>query len=212
LVSRYPSGRDYLEKELYPCRERWAWPWVSSKFTAGVRTNGRVEVENRMNKELGNAKATCKQLFDGLNLRTNGQSMSDMVRPLKLLRDHVGPFALQKCYTEMELSMFYQTEVLKRPAGIRDWKMICDFTNDDMHISTKWLLRLINGRGLHVKHLLQIRHRGKGTLHILAILEDDRFVCDCCMGTNLGIPCRHYFQALTVVKELEFQLGMVRPR
>jgi hypothetical protein len=41
--------------------------------------------------------------------------------PLKLLREYVGPFALQKCYKEMENSMFYQTEVLKRPDRVRDW-------------------------------------------------------------------------------------------
>lgn len=34
------------------------------------------------------------------------------------------------------------------------------------------------------------------------------------MGTNLGIPCRHYFQALTVVKAkgLQFHVGLVHAR
>lgn len=67
LVLQYPSGRDYLEKELYVCREKWAWAWVSSKFTAGIRTNGRIEVENRVNKQFGGPKSTCFQLFKALN-------------------------------------------------------------------------------------------------------------------------------------------------
>jgi MULE transposase domain len=90
LIARYAGAREYLEEELYPCQERWAWPWVSSKFTAGVRTNGRVEAENRVSKGLGNAKSTCKELFDALNLRTNGQGVNDMVR----IRDVSFAFAI----------------------------------------------------------------------------------------------------------------------
>jgi hypothetical protein len=41
--------------------------------------------------------------------------------PLALLRKYAGPFALQMTFKQMELSMFYQTEVLRRPDGIEDW-------------------------------------------------------------------------------------------
>jgi len=41
--------------------------------------------------------------------------------PLALLRKYAGPFALQTTFKQMELSMFYQTEVLKCPNGIEDW-------------------------------------------------------------------------------------------
>jgi len=37
---------------------------------------------------------------------------------------YVGPHALQRSFKEMELSMFYRTEVLQRPDGVRDW--VCD--------------------------------------------------------------------------------------
>ena len=80
LVTRYPSTQAYLNSELYPCRERWAWAWVSFKFTAGVRTNGRVEAENRVNKLIGGPKTGLKQLFDRLNERTNGQHVNEMIR------------------------------------------------------------------------------------------------------------------------------------
>jgi hypothetical protein len=86
------------------------------------------------------------------------------------------------------------------------------FENDTAHISTKWLLRLITGRGLSVQHLLKIVHLSGHSTHFLALLPDGRYVCDCCMGLNLGIPCRHYFQALTTVKNLRFHIGLVRPR
>jgi len=32
------------------------------------------------------------------------------------------------------------------------------------------------------------------------------------MGTNLGIPCRHYFQVLTKVQGMKFNIGLIRPR
>lgn len=41
--------------------------------------------------------------------------------PLQLVRQFTAPFPLQKCYEQMEQSMFYRTRVLQRPDGIRDW-------------------------------------------------------------------------------------------
>ena len=65
---------------MSPSHERWAWAWVSFKFTAGVWTNGRVEAENRVNKSIGGPKTGLKQLFDRLNERTNGQRVNEMIR------------------------------------------------------------------------------------------------------------------------------------
>ena len=90
--------------------------------------------------------------------------------------------------------------------------MINSFANDNARISAKWLLRLIDGRGLKVKNLLQVTHLGTGASHHLAILKDGCYICDCCMGSNLGIPCRHYFQVLTKVQGMKFNVGLVRAR
>lgn len=73
LITRYPNTKAYLEADLYQCRERWAWAWVSIKFTAGVRTNGRAEVENRVNQYFSGAKTSFFQLFSSLNERTKAQ-------------------------------------------------------------------------------------------------------------------------------------------
>jgi hypothetical protein len=67
-----------------------------------------------------------------------------------------------------------------------------NFKNDNSHISTVFLLRLIRGRALTIKHLIEVTHIGTNALHIVALLPDDSYVCDCCMGMNLGLPCRHY--------------------
>ena len=80
LISRYPSLKDYLHRELYSCREQWAWAWVCTKFTVGVRTTGRVESENCVSKEFAGAKTSAKQLFDLLNERTMQQTSLHLQR------------------------------------------------------------------------------------------------------------------------------------
>ena len=80
LVTHFPAARQYLEDELYPCRSQWAWAYTSFQFTCGVRTNGRVEGENRVNKIIGGPKKSAMQLFNGLNERTTGQGIQDMIR------------------------------------------------------------------------------------------------------------------------------------
>lgn len=86
------------------------------------------------------------------------------------------------------------------------------FNNDNAHIGTKWMLRMVTSRGLQIKHLLRIVHKATKVFHYMAILSDGRHICDCCMSLNLGIPCRHYFQAWTAVKGLPFHLAFIRPR
>ena len=34
---------------------------------------------------------------------------------------YVGPYALQRSFKEMELSMYYRTEVLQQTDGVQDW-------------------------------------------------------------------------------------------
>ncbi|KAF5378116.1 hypothetical protein D9615_007548 [Tricholomella constricta] len=80
LITCYPTTRQYLQAELYPCRDKWAWAWVMTKFTAGVRTNGRAEAENKTNKAIGTGKNLFLQVFHGLNQRTRDQSAQDLIR------------------------------------------------------------------------------------------------------------------------------------
>ncbi|KAJ7016380.1 hypothetical protein C8F04DRAFT_1345415 [Mycena alexandri] len=110
---------------------RWAWAWVSNIFTAGVRTNGRVETENRVNKVFGGPKKTLFQLFNALNTRTEQQTKDSLIR----VRDH----------------------------------MLNTFENDEAYIGTRWLLRLVNEKGLVPQHLLKITHIRSGTAHVIAI-------------------------------------------
>ena len=66
LLTDFPRSRDYLEKVLEPTKERWAWHWTATRFTCGVRTSGRVESENRVNKMFGNPKSSLFSLVKTL--------------------------------------------------------------------------------------------------------------------------------------------------
>jgi hypothetical protein len=61
-------------------------------------------------------------------------------------------------------------------ALISNQHMINRFENDKVYISTKWLLRLVAGRGLHVEHLLRVTHKGTGAMHMVAILPSNQYV------------------------------------
>ncbi|KAJ7856363.1 hypothetical protein B0H14DRAFT_2352759 [Mycena olivaceomarginata] len=131
-----PTAQPYLDEELYHCRQHWAWAWVGSIFTAGARTSGRVESENRVNKAIGGPKKTLLDLFRGLNEHTNDQKIQDLIRHrdqhastvetlflpiIKAIREHGGPYANQKSRREMDESMFYTAEVVQLPSGKRQW-------------------------------------------------------------------------------------------
>jgi len=55
-----------------------------------------------------------------------GHMETVFVRPLALLRKYARPYALQVCYKQMGDSVFYRTEVIQRPEGLRDW--VCTIT------------------------------------------------------------------------------------
>ncbi|KAF7371978.1 hypothetical protein MVEN_00055800 [Mycena venus] len=140
LVQRYPAARSYLT-DLYECRDRWAWAWISVRFTAGIRTNGRVEVENRITKTITGPGKTLFQVFNALNERTQEQKRDENIRVrdasrkqhpgqterafqpiLDMLREHVG--------AKWGLPLFYNASALQLPHGVRDWSEYAIALND----------------------------------------------------------------------------------
>lgn len=92
--------------------------------------------------------------------------------------------------------------------------MISTFTNDNAYIATQWLLRQVLQRGHTVETLIKVIRRMEGTetVHVLALLRGGSYVCDCMMGTNKGIPCRHYFAVLQRSSNVSFSLSLVGKR
>jgi hypothetical protein len=80
---------------MQPTKERWAWPWVAPTFTCSVRTTGRVEGENSVNKKFGNTKTSLFQLVKSLIEHADEQEEHEQlavhsVRPSFFL--HIDPY------------------------------------------------------------------------------------------------------------------------
>ncbi|KAJ6566682.1 hypothetical protein B0H19DRAFT_915710, partial [Mycena capillaripes] len=107
-------------------------------------------------------------------------------------------------------SLLYATEVIQRPNETStSLQMFNTFNNDKAHISVKWLIQLVSKRGLSICHLILVKHESTGTGHYISILLDGRYICDCCMPSNLGIPCRHFFRAWINVQNLPFHISLI---
>lgn len=90
--------------------------------------------------------------------------------------------------------------------------MINEHKNDGEYIALPWLLHHVSERRLDVRFIVRVTLRGTTAQHIVLILNHDRYICDCCMGINLGLPCRHYFATLGVMVGMQFHLGIIRTR
>lgn len=82
LLRRFPQPTvvRYLEAEIYPCRDRWAWAWIGTRFTAGIRTTGRPEVENRIKKLLSGPKMSFFQVFEAFVKHSESQNADELTR------------------------------------------------------------------------------------------------------------------------------------
>jgi len=76
MLSQHDSARRYMENEIYPDRERWAWAWIGSRFMAGIRTTGRLKVQHNVYKQLGIGRwTTLSDLFEELHKRSQKQQL-----------------------------------------------------------------------------------------------------------------------------------------
>ncbi|KAJ6589210.1 hypothetical protein B0H19DRAFT_922955, partial [Mycena capillaripes] len=167
---------------------------VSRHFTCGVQTSGQVESENRINKLIGNSKTP---LIDLTNRRHHATSTDTLFSQLlQLIRQHCVAYTVQKSYDQMECSVYYEASLVSFPAGATTWGVLNSFADDSIRISAQFMLHLIAERGWICEHLFKISHYALATVHFIAVLDNGHIICDCMMGTNLGIPCRHFYTLL----------------
>ncbi|KAK0455367.1 uncharacterized protein EV420DRAFT_1272717, partial [Desarmillaria tabescens] len=171
-------------------------------FTCGVHMSGHVESENRVNKSIGDIKTTLFDLVTGLIKRTEGQDDMETLHvqqttqvqhpsaidvlfaePLKLIQGNCVLYAVQKSYKQMEHSVFYHN-------------LLNTFEDDNIKLSTKYLLCFIATHGWLCSGLFKIAYYTSESIHFIAVLDMGHTLCDCMMGINLGIPCCHYYALL----------------
>ncbi|KZV84183.1 hypothetical protein EXIGLDRAFT_589923, partial [Exidia glandulosa HHB12029] len=83
---------------------------------------------------------------------------------------------------------------------------------EDVYLSTKYILHLAQTRGLWIRHLFAVTHTPSKATHTIAVIDDQRHICDCMMLSNLGMPCRHFFAVLRRVPATLFHIGLIRAR
>jgi hypothetical protein len=87
------------------------------------------------------------------------------------------------------------------------------FTDDTVHLSAQYLLQLVTGSGRECAALFVVKHYATRATHYLAILDTGHPMCDCMMGVNLGIPCRHFYTVLRLSQSpTQFHLGLINQR
>ena len=89
--------------------------------------------------------------------------------------------------------------------------MLNTFSDDNVIVSVKYLLELIHERKWSVHSLCKVSRYNSTAHHYVTVLESGHMICDCMMGTNLGIPCRHIF-ALFVMTDATFHISMYNRR
>ncbi|KAJ7142832.1 hypothetical protein C8R44DRAFT_603459 [Mycena epipterygia] len=84
--------------------------------------------------------------------------------------------------------------------------------NDAAYMSTRRLLRQMRDQGSVPTYLVRVTHKTSGMVHVIAIFPDGRYICDCCVGKNLGIVYSHFFLAWTKMDGLPFHVSLIRAR
>jgi hypothetical protein len=81
------ASREYLEYNLGLMKTQWAWCYVATHFTCGVRTTGRVKSENAVNKLLGGVKTSLYELVVNLLKRDKEQAKQEQLAIRKVGTD-----------------------------------------------------------------------------------------------------------------------------
>jgi len=117
---------------LYARREKWAWPWISKYFTAGMQSTQRVEQTNAYVKERAGVHTTFTTLFLHIDDKLSRQKQSQgyaqysskvavqtahrsvikelFVEVLRVNDLFVGTFARNRMKDEMDHSIFYEVK------------------------------------------------------------------------------------------------------
>ncbi|KAG0247023.1 hypothetical protein BG011_002203, partial [Mortierella polycephala] len=70
-----PKVQSYLER-IFERREHWAWPWVGTRFTAGMQSTQRVEGVNAIIKKAVHSKTSLPSLFQSIERMVSDEARS----------------------------------------------------------------------------------------------------------------------------------------
>ena len=68
----YDNVERYLERPK-KSREQWAWPWVGTRFTAGMQSTQRVEQTHAAIKQMVGSNSTINELFEAVERKVSSE-------------------------------------------------------------------------------------------------------------------------------------------
>jgi hypothetical protein len=89
--------------------------------------------------------------------------------------------------------------------------MLNTFSDDNVTVSMNYLLELIHEHQWALRQLYKVSRYNSAAHHYVSVLESGHMVCDCMMGTNLGIPCCPIF-AILIMTDAAFHIAMFNHR
>jgi hypothetical protein len=91
--------------------------------------------------------------------------------------------------------------------------LLNSFSEDTIHVSVRHLLQVVAKHGWSCATVFHVMHYATNVSHYVAILDTGHPICDCMMGTNLGLPCRHFYSVLRASSAtVQFHLGLFNRR
>ena len=102
------EGRvDHYLKRLYSRRQRWAWPWVGSLFTAGMQSTQRVEKTHNTIKGLVNGRTTkLIDLFSAIDQKIIDEAYTTTSISYKMA------IGVDKSHSNLVTTIFYDVDAL----------------------------------------------------------------------------------------------------
>eukprot|EP00904_Undaria_pinnatifida_P011692 jgi/Undpi1/7653/HiC_scaffold_23.g10126.m1 len=219
LVDKYPKAEEYLRHTLYKDRHRWAAAFSVLKFSISSFTSSRVEGINKIMKKVCGAMTSLQGVFEFFEGTLEAQGDRAKFRSARLalpavelqdiggvwfgerfmtpIRYGLGQWPLRFMTQEMDAAAIFcgGNKVLE---GAERFSALgkLEFLGDLM-VSVETVAVVVESR------------QGREMQYIVCSMEDGSHVCSCRTLQELGLCCRHFWQAMRLTPKFKFYVGIL---
>eukprot|EP00904_Undaria_pinnatifida_P010515 jgi/Undpi1/6594/HiC_scaffold_20.g09073.m1 len=221
LVDKYPKAEEYLRHTLYKDRHRWTAAFSVLKFSISSFTSSRVEAAagiNKIMKKVCGAMTSLQGVFEFFEGTLEAQEDRAKIRSARLalpavelqdiggvwfgerfmapIRYGLGQWPLRFMTQEMDAAAIFcgGNKVLE---GAERFSALgkLEFLGDLM-VSVETVAVVVESR------------QGREMQYIVCSMEDGSHVCSCRTLQELGLCCRHFWQAMRLTPKFKFHVGI----
>eukprot|EP00904_Undaria_pinnatifida_P011890 jgi/Undpi1/7831/HiC_scaffold_23.g10304.m1 len=219
LVDKYPKAEEYLRHTLYKDRHRWAAAFSVLKFSISSFTSSRVEGISKIMKKVCGAMTSLQGVFEFFEGTLEAQEDRAKFRSARLalpavelqdiggvwfgerfmapIRYGLGQWPLRFMTQEMDAAAIFcgGNKVLE---GAERFSALgkLEFLGDLM-VSVETVAVVVESR------------QGREMQYIVCSMEDGSHVCSCRTLQQLGLCCRHFWQAMRLTPKFKFHVGIL---